>query len=478
VQTGAHFDLNRPIDPSQTCPRGPGYLRFFMGALLASIIRLDALETMRLNRFTLSFSGPLKILEKPFLESYFHKYIYQTRMLHLVTIFFYGSAGVIDSFLFPQLAWTFWIIRLLVCTVFLAGYGFSFTPAFARLWQPIFGFYIVLAGLSFIAMIIIAPPPANFSYYAGIIVCMIFGYSLIRARFIISFCACWFIFFSFEFASLKIIQTPPTVLITHSFYLAIVSLLGTLVAHLMEYTERKDFYQAFRLEQKNEELVGEIAKRRQIEEQLAASLRQKEIYLKEIHHRIKNNLQVVSSLLDMTRFRMDNPKVQKALLGARAKIQAMSFIHDQLYKDNTIDQIDMEKQIRALFTNLSLVYSQPRPIALKIQAAGIRIPLAQAMPCALVLNELISNALEHAFIGRTQGAIDIEMALPDEDLIYLKVGDDGLGLPPALDINLTDSLGLKLVRILVLKQLRGQFSVERENGTRFFIRFEKAHPSA
>jgi two-component sensor histidine kinase len=429
---------------------------------------------MKLNRFTLAFSGPFKMMEKPFLEGYFQKYCFQSRILHLVTIFFYGSAGVIDAILFPEIEQTLWMIRALVCAVFLAGFFFSFTPAFVRLWQPLFGFYIVLTGLSFIAMIIIAPPPNNYSYYAGIIVCMIFGYTLIRARFITSFFACWFLFLCYEIASVRITHTPSTILITHSFYLGIVSLLGTLVAHLMEYTERKDFYQAFRLEQKNEDLLAEIVKRGKIEEQLAASLRQKDICLKEIHHRIKNNLQVISSLLDMTRFRMDNPKEQKALLGARAKIQAMSFIHDQLYKDDAIDQIDMEKQIRALFANLCLVYSRPRYIQLKVQARGIRMPLAQAMPCALVLNELISNALEHAFIGREQGLIEIDMSVADERIIFLKVGDDGRGLPPEVNIGRTGSLGLKLVRILIVNQLRGQFSVERENGTRFLIRFERA----
>ena len=238
----------------------------------------------------------------------------------------------------------------------------------------------------------------------------------------------------------------------------------------MEYNERKIFFQSHQIERINCDLADEIKVRRQTENQLITALKQKEIYLKEMNHRVKNNLQVISSLLDMTCNHSKIPLVQKTLTGARTKIQAISSVHHQLYKNEDVRQIDMEKQIHDLYHNLSMVYASGCQIITEIKVYGVNLSIDQAMPCTLVVNELISNALEHAFTERTKGTFKIHMKQSDQ-MVCLDVRDDGIGLPTDLNMEKIESLGLKLVQILVTKQLKGQIQVTCAGGTSFAIQF-------
>lgn len=426
---------------------------------------------MKVNHLTLAFRGPLEELEKPFLNAYFRKYLSQSKVLHLIAILFYGSSSILDILLFPELTQSLLTIRFVTCVIFLVGFAFSFTPIFARIWQVMFFFYILMTGLSFILVMIIAPRPLSYTYLIGVIICMIFGYIFIRARFITSLISCWLLFICYEIAAILLLDTPTNILIATSYYLGIVTILGMIIAHTLEYNERKDFYQSYILEMINQDLANKIEAREQSEEKLAAALKQKEVYLREIHHRVKNNLQVISSLLDMTCNRSESPLVQKTLMGARTKIQAMSLVHHQLYQNKDIQKIDMGKQVNDLYRNLSMVYGDGCHITATINVCDVYLSLEQAMPCALVANELISNALEHAFTQRCEGILEISMHRIGQK-IQLKIQDDGIGLPEHLDMNSVDSLGLKLVQILVTKQLKGDIAVKRNRGTTFTIHFD------
>ncbi len=426
---------------------------------------------MKLCPITLSFKGPFKDLEKLFLDTYFKKYLSQSKILHLITILFYGSCIFIDLILFPDLKQNLLSIRGVTCAVFLLGFILSFTSVFAEIWQFLFAFYVILTGFSFITAIIITRPPFNLSYSAGVIVCMIFGYIFIRARFITSLISCWALFIFYEIAIIYWLDVQTKAVIVSSYYLGIVSILGTIISRSMEYNERKNFYQAYMLEKANNDLADQIKIGQRTEEKLAEALRYKEVYLREIHHRVKNNLQVISSLMDMTYSRSENPLLQKTLLGARAKIQAMASVHHQLYQNENVHKIDMGKQIQDLYNNLSMVYGTGVIVTAEIDAKGVYLNLDQAMPCALVINELISNALEHGFQGRTKGVIDIRMNRFDKK-ICLDVIDDGIGLPESLDMENISSLGLRLVKILVTKQLKGSIHVTNQDGAIIAIRFD------
>lgn len=224
------------------------------------------------------------------------------------------------------------------------------------------------------------------------------------------------------------------------------------------------------LSETNMSLHQEIQERRAAEEQVNASLIEKDLLLKEIHHRVKNNLQIVSSLLDMSQTRSHIPVVSEILASARSKIHTMALIHTQLYQSNRFDLIDMESHIHSLCQSLSQMFGMNRRVNLEIDARDMVLPIPQAIPCALVLNELISNSFKHAFKDAAIGNIWIQME-KKADSIHMEVRDDGIGISKDLSVMTITSLGIKLIRNLVLRQLKGKLSITRNCGTEVKIIF-------
>ena len=210
----------------------------------------------------------------------------------------------------------------------------------------------------------------------------------------------------------------------------------------------------------NESLERRVAERTeelfQSEKQIKTSLLEKEELLKEIHHRVKNNLQIISSLLDMSRMQTDNEEANRLLMEACSRVGTMSLIHSQLYQTDRFDRIDMDKYLRGMTSSLLQLYGQKKNIAIDIKAPDIYLPVSQAIPCALALNELISNALEHAYKDREKGTLEISMQRAADDTVSIRIKDDGAGIPEDVDVYKTNTLGLKLVRNLVERQLKGK----------------------
>jgi len=221
------------------------------------------------------------------------------------------------------------------------------------------------------------------------------------------------------------------------------------------------------------EISRDITEYKRAEEQIQASLREKDVLLKEVHHRVKNNLQVISSLLDMSSMRTYNQQAINLFRDARTKIHTMALIHAQLYQSDRFDQIDMGRQVRELVSYLLQVYATRKiSITPVIEDSGVYLSVTQAIPCALVLNEVISNAFRHAFREGQKGMVEISMQRSAHDTLFITVKDDGIGIPEEIDIHKTESLGLKLVRNLVQHQLKGKIQVERDNGTKFIVEFK------
>ena len=213
---------------------------------------------MEINRFTLSFSGDQKHLEKPFLSDYFHKYLGHLRLCHLLAIFFYGIAGIIDAGYFPEQKYSLWFIRyLVVIPVLLIGLMFSFSSYYERFWQKISIGYIIIAGGGFISMIMITPPPGNYSYYIGVLFCMVFVYTFIHERFINATLAGWTLFWIYILVSTLIVNTPSYVLFHNSFYTLLMNFLGMLIAYSIEFSARRDFFLGYLLKEE-EDKVQEI----------------------------------------------------------------------------------------------------------------------------------------------------------------------------------------------------------------------------
>ncbi len=227
------------------------------------------------------------------------------------------------------------------------------------------------------------------------------------------------------------------------------------------------------------ELFRDITQHKRAEQKLKRSLKEKEILLREIHHRVKNNLQIVASLLHMSIMQTDNQEAKGLLRDAHAKVHTMALIHRHLYQEPQFDQIDMAIYTRRLVDELSRAYrDEAKSIHTLVEPSDVYLTLDQAIPCGLVINELISNAFKHAFKGKTRGTINISIRGADNDMIGISVKDDGVGIPDDAQIHKPKALGLELVDALV-KQLRGTLQFIHSNGTEVAIQFkaikEEAH---
>ncbi len=215
----------------------------------------------------------------------------------------------------------------------------------------------------------------------------------------------------------------------------------------------------------------DITDRKHAEENLVASLQEKEVLLREIHHRVKNNLQLISGLLDMTRMRSGNESTNEILTDMMLKIQTMAQIHTRLYESKQFGKVSLTGQIRDQIAGLSNIYShKDHEIRCAIDSQEVFLPVDQAIPCALVINEILSNAYKHAFAGRKKGTIMIS-AVQENGQIRITIRDDGIGLPADFDISRSNSLGLKLIRTLVSHQLKGSLTLKSRNGTEISMEF-------
>ncbi|MDD1688006.1 MAG: PAS domain S-box protein [Methanoregula sp.] len=203
----------------------------------------------------------------------------------------------------------------------------------------------------------------------------------------------------------------------------------------------------------------DITDRKHAEEKLIATLEEKEILIREIHHRVKNNLQIIYGLLYMTSKRTADPGTAGILTDMMMKIKTMAQIHTRLYESKQFDKIDMSGHVRDQVADLSSIYGKSEPeITCHVEAEDLFLPVDQAIPCALVVNEVMSNAFKHAFRGRRKGTV-IVSAHQEGGNIHIRIEDDGVGIPKDVDIYRTTSLGMKLIRSLVT-QLDGTLAIE------------------
>ena len=225
------------------------------------------------------------------------------------------------------------------------------------------------------------------------------------------------------------------------------------------------------LKQTNEVLQQEIYDRKQIEETLRTALQEKEVLLKEVHHRVKNNLQVISSLLDLQTDCIENEKMQGVFRESQNRIRSMAMIHEQLYQHQNLAQIDFGEYVESLSTYLVQSYqTSARRISLQMNTVPVFLTLEIAVPCGLIINELVSNALKHAFSDGQAGEIRINLQIDRDQRLVLQVQDNGLGFPAEIDFHRTTSLGLVLVRTLV-KQIKGTIDLQDNGRTSFTLQF-------
>jgi len=222
-------------------------------------------------------------------------------------------------------------------------------------------------------------------------------------------------------------------------------------------------------------LVNEKNQRRREhdEEQIKESLKEKEVLLREIHHRVKNNMQIIISLLKLQSGTVKDKQVIDALVNSQMRVQAMASVHETLYSTESLAAIDFKTYASKLAGTIFQTYgTSSSRVELKIEAEDIVFEIEKATPVGLIINELVSNALKHAFPDNRSGEITIRLNKIKEDEIELVVGDNGIGLPEAFDFRNSDTLGFKLVKIIAETQLDGNIELDRKGGSHFNIRFK------
>lgn len=211
-----------------------------------------------------------------------------------------------------------------------------------------------------------------------------------------------------------------------------------------------------------------------MEEQIKAALDEKGLLLREIHHRVKNNLQIIISLFNLQTSYIDDDKAYQALKEGQDRIKSMALIHERFYQSDGISKIDFDDYCRKLMEHLYSSFKiNPNTIIIDIKIENIRLDIDTAVPCGLIINEIVSNAFKHAFSDKEKGQVSILLKNAADGECYLEIKDDGIGMPEDFNLETADSLGFQLIQALS-DQLDGKLELltSPNNGLKYKLNFK------
>lgn len=220
-------------------------------------------------------------------------------------------------------------------------------------------------------------------------------------------------------------------------------------------------------------IYQDITERKQAEEQVAALLREKETLLKETHHRVKNNMSVISSLLGMQASLHEGSRCEHVLKDSASRVQSMSVLYDKLYQSESTDKLGIREYLPALIDEILSLFRDTVPVETHLELENFELSPRSLMPLGIIINELITNSIKYAFKWRSDGSISVRAQLRQgtgQDMVHLVYEDNGSGLPAGVGFQSSSGFGLELVGILV-EQLSGSASIESGDGTRFVFEF-------
>jgi two-component sensor histidine kinase/HAMP domain-containing protein len=223
-----------------------------------------------------------------------------------------------------------------------------------------------------------------------------------------------------------------------------------------------------RVHERTDELEREVQIRAATEADLRASLAEKDVLLKEIHHRVKNNLQVISSLLNLQTSHVEDERVREILTTSQDRLRSIALVHEMFYQSDDLARIDLAPFLSATMSYLLSAYSvDPKAVHAQVECTPMHVAIDTAIPLGLITHELISNALKYAFPENRHGLVRVALQ-PNGSTVHLTVDDDGVGIPESVRWDRPASLGLQMVHSLT-RQIRGQIELEQERGTRFIV---------
>lgn len=243
---------------------------------------------------------------------------------------------------------------------------------------------------------------------------------------------------------------------------------------LSEYNERL----VRKLEKKVLDLEKENKMRKQAEEQALTSLREKELLIHEIFHRTRNNMQIICALLDLQSEYSKDERMLKLFKETGNRIKSMALVHDKLYESKDLSRINLKSYIEDITERLFKAnQTNPEKVSVKIKADDVSLTIDSAIPCGLVINEIIANSLKHAFPEDRKGEIRIDLHSTEEREIVLMMADNGIGIPKDLELENAKTLGIQIIINLVTNQLKGKVDINRDNGLEYLIKFKESNRS-
>jgi PAS domain S-box-containing protein len=217
-------------------------------------------------------------------------------------------------------------------------------------------------------------------------------------------------------------------------------------------------------------IIRDISERKLAETKLRSSLKEKEVLLKEIHHRVKNNLQIVSSMLNLQMEKLSDTKAIELFKESQNRVRSIALFHEKFYQSRDLGRVEIAEYLNGVANGLFATYGMnPDDIVLAVQTEDIPLGVDDAISCGLIVNELVSNSLKHAFPGRRKGQVEVTLRSAGTDVV-LEVADNGVGFPASFDFRSPSTLGLKLVAIFT-EQVGGAMDLTRKGETRFSLRF-------
>lgn len=225
------------------------------------------------------------------------------------------------------------------------------------------------------------------------------------------------------------------------------------------------------LRRRNVELEEHAQVQKTLQEQLQGSLREKDVLLQEVHHRVKNNLQLVSSLINLQLALVPEGAPRTALEEVQGRIHAVAIVHEAIYSARNYARVPIANYVRSLASSIFYALgASSRDIAIDLEIGELELPVDKAIPCGLILNELISNAVKHAFPAGRSGTVRVQVSLLPDNCLEVIVADDGVGLPETFSVEACDTVGMQVVSALV-EQLSAELQLGRHQGTQFIVRF-------
>ena len=219
-------------------------------------------------------------------------------------------------------------------------------------------------------------------------------------------------------------------------------------------------------------IANDITESKNAEKEIKSSLKEKEYLLREIHHRVKNNMQIISSLLNLQTKYVNDVEAIDVLQESQNRVKSMAMVHEKIYQSNDLEEINFNDYIQSLISNLIHTYNiDQNQVKSIFKIENITLNMETAVPCGLIISELVSNSLKYAFPNKLHGEIQVSLK-STEDVYELTIKDNGIGLPKGLDLNNLESLGLLLVKILT-EQIEGELIINTSNGTEFKIFFKE-----